>query len=282
MSQHVTVGSSVQLTTVRKRVLAGFDGSAGAEQAVQWAAREAARRGALLHIVMARTAPDGTDVTGVAARHSADLVSLAERISELYPLLDVDISSTVDSPRDVLLTEARSADLLTVGADHDGVAGRLLHGSVARTATRRSPCPVVVVRGDDVTRPIRTVAIGVDGSSAADAALDWAVEEAALHGASIVVVHAWEREGPLADAQRVLNDAVEECRRRAPGPVRGEIFNGDATTGLIAASLEVELLAIGSRGRSGFRTTLFGSVALAVAERAACPVGVTHPGPRPI
>jgi nucleotide-binding universal stress UspA family protein len=34
---------------------------------------------------------------------------------------------------------------------------------------------------------------------------------------------------------------------------------------------------VGSRGRSGFKTALFGSVALSLAEDAHCPVVVTHP-----
>ena len=78
--------------------------------------------------------------------------------------------------------------------------------------------------------------------------LDWAIEEADRHGADVAVVHASQR------------GAAEE---------------------LVAKSGDADLLVVGSRGRSGFRTLLFGSVALAVVEGARCPVVVIHPQLRP-
>ena len=75
-------------------------------------------------------------------------------------------------------------DLLVLGSSEPGVAHTLLLGSVARTAARRSPCPVVVVRGRGV-REVRRIVVGIDGSSAAMAALDWACDEANRHGADL-------------------------------------------------------------------------------------------------
>jgi nucleotide-binding universal stress UspA family protein len=55
------------------------------------------------------------------------------------------------------------------------------------------------------------------------------------------------------------------------------LVDGSAGPTLIQLSQNADLIAIGSRGRSGFKTTLFGSVALTVAGHADCPVAVTHP-----
>jgi nucleotide-binding universal stress UspA family protein len=124
---------------------------------------------------------------------------------------------------------------------------------------------------------VRRIVVGVDGSNAATAALDWSCEEANVHGADLVVVHAREGDISRAEAECVLDLAVNECRDHTDGVVRGVLAEGSPAHVLIAASRVADLVAVGSRGRSGFKTALFGSVALSVAENADCPVAVTHP-----
>jgi nucleotide-binding universal stress UspA family protein len=177
---------------------------------------------------------------------------------------------------DALIDEATHGDLLVIGSSRPGATMAMLHGSVAGTATRRSPCTVVVVRGER-TRPIRRIVVAVDGSSAADAAADWACDEADRHGADLLVVHAREDGVSREEAQCIVNLAVNECRERTRSIVSGIVVEGSASKALIDASREADLLSLGSRGRSGFRTLLFGSVALFVTEHADCPVAVTHP-----
>jgi K+-sensing histidine kinase KdpD len=47
-------------------------------------------------------------------------------------------------------------------------------------------------------RPIRRVVVGVDGSPASEAALRWAIREAAAHNADLDVVHAFRAPtGPI-------------------------------------------------------------------------------------
>lgn len=280
MSEHLTTGSTTNVSPAHDRLLVGFDGSQGSVAAVDWAAAEATARGASLLVVMGRALPEAVDFSGIGARQIADLEELAQHIAVEHPTLDLDIAATVLDPRDALIREASGADLLVLGSTERGAAHRLLFGSVAHSAARRSPCPLVVVRGRRSTAAIHTIAVGADGSSASDAALLWAAAEAELHVAEIIVVHGWDRSGVRADATAILDDAVTRCSARCSRPVRGDLFDGDAATALTAWTIEADLLAIGSRGRSGFRTALFGSVALAVAEHAMCPVVITHPRPR--
>lgn len=179
-----------------------------------------------------------------------------------------------------LVDEAGEADLLVLSASPEKPAEQVLLGSLARKAMRRSPCPVVVVRGSR-TGPVRSIVLGVDGSSAAATALDWACHEADLHQAQLLVIHSAEKAISQAEATCVVDLAVNECRERTFMSVRGLLARESAASALIGASQSADLVVIGSRGRSGFKTAVFGSVALSVAEKADCPVAVTHPAARP-
>lgn len=201
---------------------------------------------------------------------------LAHALQARHPDLTVDFD-TINFPRDALIGAAKSADLLVLSGSEGEPTGDVLHGSLERRALRRSPCPVVVVRGR-ASGPVRRIVVGVDGSSAAGAALDWACDEAAIHGADIVVVHSREGDISRAEAECLLDLAVNECRDRTEGiAVRGVFAEGRPVNSLIAASRLADLVAVGSRGHSGFKTALFGSVALSLAENADCPVAITHP-----
>ncbi len=175
-----------------------------------------------------------------------------------------------------LIGRAALADLLVLASSDQGSGRSLLRRSLSGTASRRSPCPVVVVRGSRLDA-VRRIVVGVDGSSAAAAAMDWACEEASVHGAELCVVHVVERDVARSQSQLLLDVAINECRGRTDAVVTGLLVDGSAGPTLIQLSQNADLIAIGSRGRSGFKTALFGSVALTVAGHADCPVAVTHP-----
>lgn len=276
MSAQFAVERGSENVLAHDRVVVGYDGTPGSASAVEWAACEAVLRGSSLRIVTCSAVPPTVDFHGVGARQSQGLEATVKATRERHANLTVEKAATHLDPRDALMDEAVSADLLVVGASESGVAKSMLLGSVARNATRRSPCPVVIVRGER-KRVIRRIVVGVDGSNAAAVALDWAADEAVHHGAELVVVHVWQRDIARAEAQCIVDLAVNHCRERTHSTVHGELVEGSASTALIDASREADLVAIGSRGRSGFKTRLFGSVALSVTERADCPVAVTHP-----
>jgi nucleotide-binding universal stress UspA family protein len=257
-------------------VVVGFDASVGSVAAVNWAAREAVARGASLRIVSCWAVPPEVDYYYVGARQAESLRTERLEIEGRYPSLEVELASTHLDPRDALVDESGTADLLVVGSSDSGAAKRLLLGSVARTAARRSRHPVVVVRGESRS-PLGRIAVAVDGSSAANAAIDWACAEAALHNAELVVVHAWDRSVPRAEAQNIVDVALDRCRARGADNVHGQLVDDSPSSAIVDASRDADLIAIGSRGRSGFKTKLFGSVALFAAEHTDCPVVVTHP-----
>jgi nucleotide-binding universal stress UspA family protein len=276
VSTDFLVESVVGAIVDRHRVVVGFDGSAGSVAAVEWAAREAAVRHSSLRVVTCSAVPPQVDFYGVGARQAQCLADVVESTRHRHPGLVVESAATQIDPRDALLDEAANADLLVVGASEAGAARHLLFGSIARTAARRSPCPVVVVRGV-TTRPVQRIVVAIDGSSASDAAVDWACAEATLHRAELRLVSVWDADGPRAEVRRAVDLAVAECGRWTTADVTGDVLDGSPAAAIVRASRDADLVVIGSRGRSGFKTALFGSVALSVAEDAQCPVAVTHP-----
>jgi len=162
----------------------------------------------------------------------------------------------------------------------------------------------VPVDGGSPHRPL--VIVGVDGSGGARAALVWAMAEAARRGAELEVVSAapvdfYWTDPYLVDGGRleeVRTDTEERARalvedvRHDPAvtavpdsagvPVRVVVVAEPAAELLVRRAEEADLLVIGSRGRSGVRSTLLGSVALHCATHARCLVVVVHPLPQSV
>ncbi|PVZ11985.1 universal stress protein [Actinomycetospora cinnamomea] len=135
------------------------------------------------------------------------------------------------------------------------------------------------------------VVVGVDGSEHADAALRYAVTEAALRGTRVVAVVAWGPknifggygilEDPDVVEHRLREQADAHVRRvhgTVPGgadvPVELEFRTGSAADVLVEVSRSASLLVVGRRGHGAFRSRLFGSVALRCVLHASCPVTV--------
>ncbi|MGW2702811.1 universal stress protein [Streptomyces sp. NPDC001340] len=135
--------------------------------------------------------------------------------------------------------------------------------------------------------------VGVDGSDSSLLAVDWAVDEAARHGLALRLIHAslWERyeaaqpsfstdrPAEAVMAQHIIASSLERARLRNPEvKASGEVLPDDAVSVLLRAGPEAFALVTGSRGRGEVAGLLLGSVSLAVAARAVCPVVVVRSG----
>ncbi|MFJ9909579.1 universal stress protein [Streptomyces sp. NPDC101152] len=133
--------------------------------------------------------------------------------------------------------------------------------------------------------------VGVDGSAASLTAVDWAVDEAARHGLPLRLVYAslWERyEGAVPStglerpseqvmAENTVGVATERAQRRNPEvKVSAEVVPEEAVDALLREGNNAFALVTGSRGRGEIQGLLLGSVGLAVASRAYCPVIVVR------
>ncbi|MFI6010139.1 universal stress protein [Streptomyces sp. NPDC051243] len=139
---------------------------------------------------------------------------------------------------------------------------------------------------------IRTVVVGLDGSSESRAAAEWAAREAKLRGLPLKIVHVWEPvPEPMAQApllgvetqqhwsERVPREAAEGIRLRHPGvEVTTEHLTGGSADTLVKAAADAELLVLGSRGLSGFGGFMVGSVGLSVVAHVERPVVLVRAG----
>ncbi|WP_314612883.1 universal stress protein [Streptomyces stackebrandtii] len=118
------------------------------------------------------------------------------------------------------------------------------------------------------------VTVGVDGSPESIAAAEWAAHESEIRGAPLLIVHADEWAGaalpgvgPDARCRRadeLLAETAECVRRQHPAlEIDTRQLAGPPATALAGAGAEADLLVLGSRGLSGLRGFLLGSVGMA-------------------
>jgi nucleotide-binding universal stress UspA family protein len=150
---------------------------------------------------------------------------------------------------------------------------RSVLGSVAEGLIRRSDVPVVAVHESDVMRT-GPIAVAIDESPAAHAALETAIGIAATRGIPIVLIHASEHR--VADPGRLealLNGAAKRVRARGVS-VQNIVRQGRAADALLAAANELEccMIVMGTHGRAFLERLVLGSVAASVVEHAQVPV----------
>ena len=263
-------------------VVLGLDAASTAVSMVEWAAQEAIARGGALQIVTCSAV--SCSAVRCTARQGPALIEAVAATRITHPLLTIEETTVRLCAQNELVDAAASADLLIVGEPYLGITTRRLFASTSGSAARRRSCPVIALRGQQ-RQPIRRMVVGIDDSNAGATALDWAADEADRHGAELTIIHAWQRNGQSLRSvdrdrdkgQDVLDDAVDRCTTRMGRAVSGVLIDGPAAQALVAASMDADLIAVGSRGSSGFKNMLFGSVARFVLERADCPVAVIHP-----
>lgn len=289
--------SPQRLQGPERTIVVGFDASTASRAAARWAATEADTRDATLHIVASYAMPPLMNYFGIGTSTadpaqlqqlrescSAELATLTGVIAAEYPRVPTTAEATVESATAALVRAATFADLLVVGSNGLGAATGVLLGSVVSSLISTSPCPLTIV--PPVTRSgTDRIVVGIDGSVHSRRALEWAGNEAQLRGCELLVLHAWEYPYQLtndgigrgsdiveADAKALLDTAVESAR--SCGRVRGELVQGGAAGTLLEAGESADAVIVGSRGRGGFRSMLFGSVAHALASHSPCAVVV--------
>jgi nucleotide-binding universal stress UspA family protein len=144
-----------------------------------------------------------------------------------------------------------------------------------------------------IARMYRAIVVGTDGSDTASIAVDRATELAKLTGATLHIVHAFQplsatligaatTTGPTFNVEQVnagiAAGAEEVCRHAAANATRAGVnvethpLPGDAADTLITAAKDVgaDLVVVGSRGMSGVRRFILGSVPNKVSHHCPC------------
>ena len=287
---------------IASKIIVGVDGSDASIEALRWAAYEACRRGISVLIVSCYSVPIYGIQEAGAHQTREDLAMFekgavvivrqaTELVAEIDPHVVVDVMTTLSAAAVAISEAAHAGDEIVVGATgHSGFMDGLL-GSVTTGVVHRSHVPVIVVPAKPAAAAgatMRKIVIGLDGSPASIAALDWAYEQALLTGAELTAVHGWIYPYPgqrtvvrSARAQMQL-DAMEQLKTAleslgvllSSGPihVHPRLVEKSAVGALLDEAKDADLVVIGSRGRGALRSTLVGSVSHSVAQHANCPV----------
>ncbi|WP_280342996.1 universal stress protein [Nocardia abscessus] len=278
----------------RKPIVVGTDGSAQSVVAVRWAAQTAALHDAPLHISLvvesSLGAADDDPPRPAALLRVREADEAIERAAEAavaaaHAVRDIAIGTEIRTAHiaTALIERSRSAAMLVVGTRGIGRVQRVLLGSVSAVVAREADCPVAVVPAETpLWDPISTgpVIVGVDGSTAEQAAIEVAATEASLRGVELVAVHTWGEIEPLAAigtdwaALRRTEEALlatslagwQEQVPRGDHPARG----GPGPSGAAAArALPRRAAARGGQPRPRY----FGPAAVRVGRRRVAAVG---------
>lgn len=127
--------------------------------------------------------------------------------------------------------------------------------------------------------------VAVDGSREASKTIPVAVDLATKFGSKVTVVHVREHEryegddvdlGPAMSAEEIVNGAVEafaEAGVRADSVIR-RVRPGDTPDQIVKVAQETQcdLIVMGTRGMTEWKSLLLGGVANKVVHHAHCPV----------
>lgn len=280
MGSATYTGASQQ---VIRSVIVGFDGSASAGAALEWAIDEARLHAVPLRVCIAADVPDVIHVRACAER------IVAGRNAEPGGKVRADFRVDPGAAAEVLCDACGAGDLLVVGSRGRNPVAGLLLGSVSAACLARAPCSVVVVRpAPRSPRPHGRVIVGVDTSTPARRALHVAACEALRRRAELDVIHAvqWDR---LLDPQLIVpatrqlvswtTEVVDHEQRESGISGHPLVVNGDPADVLVRHSAKADLLVLGSSGHGALATLAAGSTSGYCARHAVCPVMVVRPDP---
>jgi nucleotide-binding universal stress UspA family protein len=278
------------MTGMTDGIIVGYDGSAGSDEALRWAATEARARGTALTICLTWPAADLLKLGDWGAHDRAqhlggEILARGVRLAGAVPdLTDVRTVLAEGSPAHVLCERSSAAEMVVVGSrGHGGMADSWL-GSVSWQVACHGQGRIVVVRGK--WRPVNQspgpVVAGVDGSPASQDALTFAFEEAALREVPLIALCALSdspgKVGGAARMEEEFSRLMTLYEKEHPEiTVLRQVAFGAARSALLTAAAEAQMLVVGSRGLGGVEGMSLGSVAGALVHHSPCPVAVVHP-----
>jgi nucleotide-binding universal stress UspA family protein len=283
------------------RVLVATDGSDGARTAAQWLADFPLPADTNVLVASAVDLPPSPlDIPTVTAFKAALLADAQAGIDPLLPLFKNRVASVESrvvegDPRQVLVQLAHDwrADLIVTGARGLGALATAVLGSVSLGIARHAPCAVLVVHPNP--RPLRAVAVALDGSAASDHAarflaalplpatvsvrLVGVVEPPPMPRTAPRAARAWLHDAVKSvtdDRRRVLDEALARAAKRFPAHAGHELPVGAPAETLERLSSEVDLVVLGARGLGAMKRVLLGSVSERVLRHAGCSVLIVH------
>jgi nucleotide-binding universal stress UspA family protein len=258
---------------------------AGGDLAGYAAARWVARRAALHPIDVTLVATEQPGIDGGRAERAAEV------LRDAVPGVQVRWPSSDADGGDGIVRAAEGCDLLVLGTDRVSPLRRHLPPTLTVRVAEAARCPVVLVPSDwqPGTGPV-VAGVALDRSD--EAALRFAVAEAASLRRELVLVHTWHLsdvvtpvfafaldESPVrAEHAARLDELARRTREDAPSlQVTPALVHGEARRAMVERGEGADVVVVGSHGRSSIERVLLGSVGRALAERPPCPVAIVPP-----
>ncbi|AQT75657.1 universal stress protein [Streptomyces sp. fd1-xmd] len=271
-------------------IVVGIDPDRNWHLPLAWAADEAFRRRLPLRLVLAVPPQHDAQHVDDTPRQTALRGAGAERLEqardwvrERHPELAVATDLQGGFPAPVIAAMAEQARLVVLGSRHLGrVAEVLSAGSLVLPVTAQASCPVVVVGdAEHITQRPLYIVVGIDGSSASAAALEFAFDAADLRGAQVRSVSVWQppvfllhdEEAALQAQRALLAETTAGLSGKYPDVLlTHEVLVGHPVEELARAAEHALAVVVGRRGRGGYTGMRLGSTAHGLLHRAHCPV----------
>lgn len=192
------------------------------------------------------------------------------------------------------VAEHAKADLIVMGTHGRRGVQRAIYGSVAEEILRTAPCPVFTARVREegpsatATAPIERIAVPIDFSDLSRGALQYAARLASVYDVPLRLLHAveeptlppiYETQSPKMKSREAEERAERELRSWGEAvadnvdSVSYIVHRGKPEETVVQAAAEIHTLTVmGTRGLSGVRRTMLGSVTEAVMRGAYGPV----------
>jgi nucleotide-binding universal stress UspA family protein len=274
----MTNGQTCPVTKLEKILLA-TDQSEFSEGAIREAIKFASKCSSKIYACMTlETNPEyesiGSNVfEKEEAEATAHLDSIRKRATEAGVACETVLHESMDAAQ-AIVDEAteKKVDMIVIGRRGRKGVAKALMGEVAAKVIAHAPCKVLVVpRAAQIE--YRNILVATDGSTHAVAALSEAIVIAKRCGGRIIALSAMRDETEREDARNFSNKAAEMAKKEgveaeAVTPT-GRSFNAIVET---AGGRGVDLIVMGTYGKTGLKKILMGSSTEKVIGNAGCAV----------
>jgi nucleotide-binding universal stress UspA family protein len=286
-----------------RTILAATDFSAAAGAAMEWAAALARTHDAsleLVHVLRLLGPTHDFFEANPDADQALQQVALGRLDEEAARLraLDLEVRPQLRhglaAPAILEAAEETRPDLIVQGARGHGSLRHLLLGSTAERVVQHAPCPVLTVHASDGghDRAVRAILVPTDFSLDAEDAAHRALALLQPHqnGARLILLHVWNLPveytvyGAIPTSLNYLEDVegaaeaqldkLAEKLRREGLAVETVTRQGHPAEAIAeeARRRAVDVVALGTHGRTGLPHLFLGSTAERVVQLAPCPV----------
>jgi len=272
------------------------DGSDGANAVFDHVLDIAAAHGSTVHVLhVADTNRDsvtrvGGDVVDALEREGEEVVREAADRAEKRGVGTV-IEVLQGEPYNTIVdyADSRGVDLIALPTQGRSGLERFLLGSTADRILRHAGVPVLTLRPDEtIEYPYRDVLVPTDGSDCANEALRVGVEVAAADGAALHLLSVVEDAGLGLDvrtdtgvasmegnAEGIVEEAAAFAADAGVEPASAAVESGGAVHRVVGSYVEdhgIDLVVVGTHGRTGLDRYLLGSVAEKLVRTSPVPV----------